>query len=115
VLFRSIIDAIRAAYKGEYFLSTKLRTEVISSYAKGQKSKPAASGYDLLSEREQQVFRLVAQGYSTVQMGEILCVSPKTVEKHRTSIMSKLGVRDRLGLMKYAIKIGVVDPDLWED
>jgi two-component system response regulator NreC len=72
-------------------------------------------GYDLLSEREQQVFRLVAQGNSTRQIGEILCVSPKTVEKHRTSIMNKLGVHDRLGLMKYAIKIGVVDPDLWED
>jgi two-component system response regulator NreC len=110
-----VLEAIRAAHRGDYFLSSKLRTEVISAYAKRQKSSPALSGYDLLSEREQQVFRLVAQGYSTGQIGEILCVSPKTVEKHRTSIMSKLGVRDRLGLMKYAIKIGVVDPDLWDD
>lgn len=110
-----ILEAIRAAHRGEYFLSSKLRTEVICSYAKRQVGNPAASGYDLLSEREQQVFRLVAQGYSTGKIGELLCVSPKTVEKHRTSIMSKLGVHDRLGLMKYAIKIGVVDPDLWED
>jgi DNA-binding NarL/FixJ family response regulator len=110
-----ILEAIRAAHRKEYFLSSKLRTEVICAYAKRQKSSPTATGYDLLSEREQQVFRLVAQGYSTGQIGEILCVSPKTVEKHRTSIMGKLGVRDRLGLMKYAIKIGVVDPDLWED
>lgn len=110
-----ILEAIRAAYRGEYFLSSKLRTEVICAYAKRQKGKPAVSGYDLLSEREQQVFRLVAQGYTTGQIGDFLCVSPKTVEKHRTSIMNKLGVHDRLGLMKYAIKIGVVDPDLWED
>ncbi len=110
-----ILEAIRAAHRGEYFLSSKLRTEVIGSYAKRRVSNPAASGYDLLSEREQQVFRLVAQGFSTSKIGELLCVSPKTVEKHRTSIMSKLGVHDRIGLMKYAIKIGVVDPDLWED
>lgn len=110
-----ILEAIRAAHRKEYFLSSKLRTEVIGAYAKHKKKSPAATGYDLLSEREQQVFRLVAQGNSTGQIGEILCVSPKTVEKHRTSIMSKLGVHDRLGLMKYAIKIGVVDPDLWED
>lgn len=110
-----IREAIRAAHRGEYFLSSNLRTEVISAYAKLRKSSPALGGYDLLSEREQQVFRLVAQGNSTGQIGEILCVSPKTVEKHRTSIMNKLGVHDRLGLMKYAIKIGVVDPALWED
>jgi DNA-binding NarL/FixJ family response regulator len=110
-----ILEAIRAAHRKEYFLSSKLRTEVISAYAQRQESKPAIGGYDLLTEREQQVFRLVAQGYSTGQIGDFLCVSPKTVEKHRTSIMNKLDVHDRLGLMKYAIKIGVVDPDLWED
>jgi DNA-binding NarL/FixJ family response regulator len=110
-----ILEAIRAAHRGEYFLSSKLRTEVIRSYAKRQVTNPATSGYDLLSEREQQVFRLVAQGFSTNKIGEILCLSPKTVEKRRTCIMNKLGVHDRLGLMKYAIKIGVVDPDLWED
>jgi DNA-binding NarL/FixJ family response regulator len=110
-----ILEAIREAHRGEYFLSSKLRTEVFFAYANRQKKSPASSGYDLLSQREQQVFRLVAQGHSTGKIGEILCVSPKTVEKHRTSIMSKLGVHDRLELMKYAIKIGVVDPDLWED
>jgi two-component system response regulator NreC len=110
-----ILEAIRAAYRGEYFLSSKLRAEVICAYAKRRKSSPALGGYDSLSEREQQVFRLAAQGNSTGQIGEILFVSPKTVEKHHTSIMNKLGIHDRLGLMKYAIKIGVVDPDLWED
>jgi DNA-binding CsgD family transcriptional regulator len=58
---------------------------------------------------------LTVQGNSTGQIGEILFISPKTVEKHRNSIMNKLGIHDRIGLMKYAIKIGVVDPDLWED
>lgn len=108
-----ILAAIRAAQKGEYFLSSKLHGEIFSSYANKQKNIQTSSSYDLLSEREQQVFRMVAQGHSTAKIGEILCLSPKTVEKHRTSIMNKLGVHDRLELMKYAIKIGVVDPDLW--
>jgi two-component system response regulator NreC len=112
---QDILEAIRAARRGEYFLSSRLRAEVIGKYLKTRKSAPSLRGYDLLSEREQQVFRLVAQGHSTDQIADILCVSPKTVEKHRTSLMNKLGVHDRLELLKYAIKIGIVDPELWED
>lgn len=110
-----ILEAIRMAHRNEYFLSSRLKAEVIGKYLKTKRSTPALRGYDLLTEREQQIFRLVAQGHSTGQIADILCVSPKTVEKHRTSLMNKLGVRDRLELLKYAIKIGIVDPELWED
>ena len=110
-----ILEAIRMAHRDEYFLSSRLKAEVIGKYLKTKRSTPALRGYDLLTEREQQVFRLVAQGHSTSQIADILCVSPKTVEKHRTSLMNKLGVHDRLELLKYAIKVGIVDPELWED
>ncbi|MRR14857.1 MAG: response regulator transcription factor [Deltaproteobacteria bacterium] len=110
-----ILTAIGAAYRGEYFLSSKLKAEVIDKYVKGQTGTPSVSGYDLLTEREQQVFRLVAQGHTTDRIADFLCISPKTVEKHRTSIMRKLAIHDRFELLKYAIKIGVVDPDLWEE
>jgi two-component system response regulator NreC len=110
-----ILEAIRMAHRNEYFLSSRLKAEVIGKYLKTKRSTPALRGYDLLTEREQQVFRLVAQGHSTSRIADILCVSPKTVEKHRTSLMNKLGVHDRLELLKYAIKIGIVDPELWED
>jgi two-component system response regulator NreC len=112
---RDILAAIRAAYRGEYFLSSRLQAEVIGAYLHASKSVPPVRSYDLLSEREQQVFRMVAQGHSTSRIADILCVSPKTVEKHRASLMNKLDIHDRLDLLKYAIKIGVVDPDLWED
>jgi two-component system response regulator NreC len=110
-----ILEAIRMAHRDEYFLSSRLKAEVIGKYLKTKRSTPALRGYDLLTEREQQVFRLVAQGHSTSRIADILCVSPKTVEKHRTSLMNKLVVHDRLELLKYAIKIGIVDPELWED
>ena len=110
-----ILEAIRTANRGEYFLSSRLKAEVIGQYLKTRPAAIAVRGYELLTEREQQVFRLVAQGHSTAQIAEVLCVSAKTVEKHRTSLMNKLGVHDRMELLKYAIKIGVVDPELWED
>jgi two-component system response regulator NreC len=109
-----IISAIRAAGKGDYFLSSQIKANVIDSYLKTSKSEPTVKGYDLLSEREQQVFRLVVQGSSTKEIAEILCVSPKTIEKHRSSISGKLGIQGRLEMLKYAIKIGVVNPELWD-
>jgi two-component system response regulator NreC len=109
-----ILEAIRTTHRGEYFLSSRLKAEVIGQYLKTRPAAVAVRGYELLTEREQQVFRLVAQGHSTAQIADILCVSAKTVEKHRTSLMNKLGVHDRMELLKYAIKIGVVDPELWE-
>lgn len=112
---KDILKAIRAAQKNEYFLSSKIRAGVIESYLQSKRQTPAVRGYDLLTEREQQVFRMVVEGNTTKEIAEILCVSAKTIEKHRTSVTNKLGVQGRLELLKYAIKIGVVDPDLWED
>jgi len=110
-----ILDAIRAAYRGEYFLSSNIRADVIDAYLAMRRHKPTVRGYDLLSEREQQVFRLVVEGKTTKEIADILCVSAKTIEKHRSSLSGKIGVHGRLDLLKYAIKIGVVDPELWGD
>jgi len=111
---KDIVDAIRAAHKKEYFLSSKIKASVIDSYLKTKQTVPATRGYDLLSEREQQVFRLVVQGSSTKEIADILCVSPKTIEKHRGSISTKLKTNGRLEMLKYAIKIGIVNPELWD-
>jgi len=110
-----ILEAVRSASRGEYFLSPKIRAGVIDAYLESRKTKPPALGYDLLTDREQQVFRLVVEGKSTREIADFLCVSPKTVEKHRANVTVKLGVQGRLELLKYAIKIGVVNPELWEN
>lgn len=110
-----IIDAIHAAICGEYFLSSKIKAGVIDSYLENKKNTPTVRGYDLLSEREQQVFRLVVEGKSAKEIADLLFISPKTIEKHRSNVMNKLGVHGRLELLKYAIKIGIVDPALWGD
>jgi two-component system response regulator NreC len=110
-----VLEGIRAAHRGEYFLSSKIRAEVIGRYLESRREKPAVRGYDLLSDREQQVFRLMVEGNSTNQIADVLCVSPKTVEKHRGNVMNKLGIHDLVALVKYAIKIGIIDPKLWAD
>lgn len=110
-----IIDALHAAHRGDYFLSSKIKADVIDSYLRAKETVPTVRGYDLLSEREQQVFRLVVEGKSTRDIADMLCVSPKTIEKHRSKVSAKLGIHGRLEMLKYAIKIGIVHPDLWEE
>jgi two-component system response regulator NreC len=107
-----VIEAIRAARRGGYFLSSKINAEVVSTYLITHKEKPAVRGYNLLSEREQQVFRLMVQGNSTKRIADVLCVSPKTVEKYRSGIINKVGIRNPMEMVKYAIKIGIIDPEI---
>jgi DNA-binding NarL/FixJ family response regulator len=111
-----VIEAVRAAHRGEYFLSPQIRAEVIHTYMEsGGREIPSPIGYDLLTNREQQILRLVVEGNSTSRVADILHLSPKTVEKHRTNVGKKLGIHDLIGLVKYAIKIGIIDPEIWKN
>jgi two-component system response regulator NreC len=107
-----VLEAIRAARRGEYFLSSKVNAEVINVYLRSPREKPVVRGYDLLSEREQQIFRLIVEGNTTKQIADILCLSPKTVEKYRSSVSNKLGVGRVVDMVKYAIKIGIITSEL---
>lgn len=108
-----VLSAIRSAYQGKYFLSHEINVEVINTYLETRKTSSSPCDYDLLSEREQQVFRLLVEGNSTKKIADILCVSPKTVEKHRANLMRKLGVKDLVEMVKYAVKINIIDPECW--
>jgi DNA-binding NarL/FixJ family response regulator len=110
-----VLEAIRTVHRGEYFLSSKINSKLISTFLKSRTEKPAVSGYDLLSEREQQVFRLLVEGKSSSEIADILCISPKTVEKHRANTMKKLDIHNMVEMVKYAIKIGIIGPELWEE
>ncbi len=110
-----VLEAIRTVYRGEYYLSSKINSKLISAFLKSRTEKPPVSGYDLLSEREQQVFRLLVEGKSSAEIADILCISSKTVEKHRANTMKKLDIHNMVSMVKYAIKIGIIGPELWED
>ena len=73
------------------------------------------SGYETLTSREQEVFALLAEGQSLKHIAARLCISPKTVENHRTSIMRKLDLHTTVELISYAARVGVIDLDLWKE
>ena len=106
---RDLVEAIRAAMRGEKFLYPGAVTPLIEDFLhRARQDLPLRE--DPLSPREQEVLKLVAEGYSNKQIAETLVISEKTVERHRANILEKLGMRDRVELTRYAIRRGLVEP-----
>lgn len=107
-----VFFAIRKVCAGMQFLSPDVKDDLVDRFLKQQSVKPERTGYDCLSQREQRVFILMVEGKSTREMAETLCLSPKTVEKYRSSVMKKLGIHSLVEMTRYAVKIGIIDPEL---
>ncbi|HEY7745767.1 MAG TPA: response regulator transcription factor [Desulfuromonadales bacterium] len=105
----SVLEAIRSAHRGEFFLCRKIKNGVIKAFLQVEKGSSPMSLYERLSAREQEVFRMLVGGKSTGQIAGLLFLSPKTVEKHRLNILRKLGCRNLVEMVKYAISIGITD------
>jgi len=104
---RDLIGAIRTVYRGESVLSPAITRLVIEDYLRWGELQPAKD--DILSSREHEVLQLIAEGYTTKQIAEILTLSVKTVQAHRTNLMGKLDLHDRGELIKYAIQKKIID------
>ncbi len=100
-----LIRAIEAIAKGEVYLNPAVAGRVVEGYIGKTPEVPEPA---VLTAREREVLQLVVEGHSNVEIGERLRISPKTVETHRANIASKLDIRDLPGLVKYAIRKGVV-------
>ncbi len=111
VLKRSVTEellmAIHAAVKGEIYLSPPVSKAFVSDALALKMDEPTI--FDLLTSRECEVLKLVAEGYTNSAIGQMLNISVKTVEKHRAAIMTKLNIHDTAGLVRIAIKYGLVD------
>jgi len=108
---QDIINAIKAAMKNETFLSPSISQKIEESHLAPQKKNTREKRYESLSNREREVFQLIAEGFSTKQINEMLCISISTVKSHRAKIMEKLGLTSPVSLGRFAIKLGLVDPD----
>ena len=116
-----VISAIRMVNKSQYYLSPDVQTQLIETYkssgepsARQTNNTPEYNGYTQLSDREKQVFHLLIEGSSSIQIAELLCISSKTVDKHRASIYQKISVDNPIQMLHYAVKIGIIDPGLWQ-
>ena len=104
-----LTSAIRCVYRGESFLSPSVAKLMIEDYRQGADLRDKSDPYNQLTDREKDVLKLVAEGYTTQEVADILVISPKTVEGHKTSLMSKLDVHSRIDLVKYAVRRGIID------
>ena len=104
---REIIEAIRIVLGGRRYLSPKV-AEIV---AEGLSMRSAARPIESLSKREREIFKLVADGYSSAEIGKMLYLSSKTVDSYRSRMMQKLQVSDVTGLVKLAIQHGLTSLD----
>ena len=104
-----IIRAISAAVKGDTYLSPSISRRVIEDYIYLKKKSPQEDLYSKLSNREREVFQMIAEGHSTKEISDILFISPSTVKTHRANIMEKLQFVNISQLIQFAIHLGIVD------
>jgi DNA-binding NarL/FixJ family response regulator len=98
-----LLDAVRAAARGEPFLTPSAQQTLIRDFlARGEQPE--------LTPREQEVVKLIAEAHTNKEIASILHLSEKTVESHRANVLQKLGMRDRVELVRYAIRHGLVEP-----
>ncbi|MGO9961223.1 MAG: response regulator [Solirubrobacteraceae bacterium] len=110
VVDRDLLEACRAAMRGEKYLYPGAVTPLIRDLLDGARDDPLSMRADPLTPRETEIVKLIAESYSTRQIAEALVISEKTVDRHRTNILEKLGMHDRVELVRYAIRRGLVEP-----
>ncbi|MFE6196204.1 response regulator [Streptomyces sp. NPDC057838] len=106
---RDLVAACRAAVRDEPFLYPGAVTALIRNYLDRARHGEESPG-QVLTPREEEVLKLVAEGHSSKEIAELLFISVKTVQRHRANLLQKLGLRDRLELTRYAIRAGLIEP-----
>jgi DNA-binding NarL/FixJ family response regulator len=104
---RDLVEACRATMRGEPFIYPAAVTALIRDHL--EKESDGAQPREVLTPRELEVLKLIAEAHSSKEIAQILVISIKTVERHRANILEKLGMRDRVQLTRYAIRRGLVE------
>ncbi len=104
-----LLEAIRTAHQGEVFLHPPLTTKLVRSYLRRAGTDETRTLYDDLTDREREVLRLIAEGHTNQEIGDLLSISLSTVQTHRAHVMEKLQLRKRSELIDYAIRQGLLN------
>ncbi len=103
-----LAHGIRAVSAGESYLSPSIARLFVEDYQSVALTEANNDPYEQLTDREREMLKLVVEGYKTRQIAELLNITPKTVEGHKTSLMKKLGIHSNLDLVKYALRRGII-------
>ena len=106
--FSELTSAIQAVYNGDSFLSPSAAAALVEECQDKTVSDGGKDPYQQLTEREREVLKLVVEGHTTRQIADILVISPKTVEWHKTSLMNKLNIHNKTDLIKFAIRRAII-------
>jgi DNA-binding NarL/FixJ family response regulator len=106
---RDLVEACRAAMRGEPFLYPGGVRALMREHIERARAGDPAGG-DVLTPREEEIVKLVAEAHTNDEIGALLGISKKTVERHRANVLEKLGIHDRVELTRYAIRRGLVEP-----
>jgi DNA-binding NarL/FixJ family response regulator len=103
-----IVDAVRAAMRGDSYLYPSAVTTLVRDYV--ERGGRGEEQFDVLTPRELEVLKLIAEAHTSKEIAKLLFISIKTVERHRQNILDKLGMSDRVELTRYAIRRGLIQP-----
>lgn len=106
-----LISAVRAVLRGDVYVHPTMTRGLIENLLPSPDTSPAPGSWELLSEREQEVLRLVALGHTSAEIAEQLKISAKTVETYRARGMEKLGLRNRAALVRFALSKGLISSE----
>ena len=106
---RDLVEACRAALRDEPFIYPGAESALIRTYLDRIRSGDRLPARPI-TEREEEILKLVAEGHSSKEIAQLLVISVKTVERHRANLLQKLGLRDRLEQTRYAIRVGLIEP-----
>jgi DNA-binding NarL/FixJ family response regulator len=103
-----LLTAIKNLLAGKSYISASVSGKVLEGYLEGRQKLKKETSWESLTKREKEVLKLVGEGYSSVEIGKILNISPKTADKHRSNMMNKLNLHSAPALTAYAIEKGLV-------
>jgi two-component system response regulator NreC len=104
-----LVEAIHAVLEGQVYLSPRIWQDDIQEYIRRAQEDEEPDSYDTLTSREREVLQLIAEGHTTREIGNLIGISPKTVETHRSHLMRKLDIHTTAGLTRFAISRGIID------
>jgi len=105
---QELLMAIKSVLKGKNYISPEISEKVLEGYLEGRKRLKSQTSWETLTSREREILKLIAEGYKNKEIAEELCISVKTVEKHRSNLMEKLNLHNVQALTAFAIEKGLV-------
>jgi DNA-binding NarL/FixJ family response regulator len=103
-----LLAAVRHVLSGKHYISPGISDKVLDGYLEGRKTLKTRTSWETLTAREREILKLIAEGYKNKEIADDLCISVKTVEKHRANLMEKLNLHNVQALTTYAIEKGLV-------